>query len=139
MRLDFTHYDPKTGRILGHFSTTNPATVPLNVTPERPAIAGLHDHMTKRVNLETLQVEDHVHEPSALDKKHQLLSQISSMEANQHRIVREILLGKVNSGTGADGLRAIDNDIAALRQQLKTTGDSDNGNSTPNRAEAPAD
>ena len=55
----FSFYDPATGELTGEtFGTNDPdeAVVKLNVREDRPAVEGLHNHRTHRVDLATKQV-----------------------------------------------------------------------------------
>jgi hypothetical protein len=50
----FSFYNPTTGELTGEtFGSTDPVAVRLNVTQKRPAVEGLHNRYTHRVDLAT--------------------------------------------------------------------------------------
>jgi len=53
----FSFYDPQTGELTGDtVGSTDPRVIELNVSDKRPAIEGLHNRWTHRVDLGTKKV-----------------------------------------------------------------------------------
>lgn len=110
--------------------------IDLNIPEGHAAIEGHHDHLSRRVDLETGQVIDH--QPPKPSDEHEwddamkrwtllpdvqqrrarhavALEAIEALERSQHRAIREAALG----GAGALArLQAIDAEISALRASL---------------------
>jgi hypothetical protein len=119
------------------FSTDDDSQLANNVPPDHIAIDGHHDHMRKRVNVETKEVIDyqppapsaeHVWDeatktwnlnPAAMakiERRRTAYARIAILEASSMRPLREHALGL----PGADQkLKDIDAEIAALRSDLK--------------------
>jgi sugar phosphate isomerase/epimerase len=115
------------------FTTDDPTQLANNIPPDHAAIDGHHDHLSKRVDLATKEVVEwmpippstgHVWNPetlrwqltaAALEKiaaSAKARNRIAELEASQHRLVREHIIGKPDA---LAKLQAIDDEIFALR------------------------
>jgi hypothetical protein len=134
--LSFYHKD--TGIFIGNqMILSDDSMVKANTPPDHIAIDGHHDHMRKRVNVETGEVIDyqppppsaeHVWDESTktwnlnaaamakIERRRTAYARISILESSSLRALREHALGL----PGADQkLKDIDAEIAALRADLK--------------------
>lgn len=132
-------YNKSTGELIGQtFSTDEQiATVPTNFPDGHGVIEGLHDHLSKRVDLASGKVVEHMPPAPSADhvwnpetKRWQLTAaaadkivrriaaytRIHELEASQHRRLREHALGKPGA---LEALQAIDDEIFSLRGQLQ--------------------
>jgi hypothetical protein len=118
------------------FSTDDQTQVAGNTPIDHVAFAGHHDHLSKRVDVATGQVIEHVpHQPSPdhewnsetkrwqlnaaasgrASRKAAALARIAQLESAQHRAVRECIL-RLSGST--ERLAAIDDEIFSLRSQI---------------------
>lgn len=119
------------------FSTDDDSQLANNIPPEHGAIDGHHDHMRKRVNVETGEVIDyqppapsaeHVWDEASktwnlnagamakIERRRTAYARIAVLESSTLRSLREHALGY----DGAEQkLKDIDAEIAALRSDLK--------------------
>ncbi len=135
----WSFYDPQTGDISPkRLMSSNPQVVRDNTPEGLRAIAGWHDHLSRRVDLETGDVIDW--QPPQPDADHEwnperrrwvkrsdvrarenerarVLAEIAQLEASQTRPLRELLIDP-NNVTAHTRLRAIDERIVTLRAQL---------------------
>ena len=132
----WSFYDRQTGLLTGCTFTGRKASLDLNLKAGQGAIEGDHDHLSRKVNLDTGELEDYV--PPAPDEHHawneeqkrwvlkpavqearakrvQALTQIAQLEARQPRALREMALGHEGA---TQRLQAIEDQIASLRQLL---------------------
>jgi hypothetical protein len=115
-------YHKDTGLLNGtHFMASDDELIALNTPPNHIAIEGDHDHLTKRVDVTTGEVVDYQRPADELAAeakgiaRQTALMKIASLEASQHRAIREAALG----GLGAAArLQSIDDQISALRADL---------------------
>lgn len=115
-------YHKETGLLNGmRFMASDDELIALNTPPGHIAIEGEHDHLTKRVDVTTGEVIDYQRPADELaadvktDGRVTALMMIASLEASQHRAIREAALG--NPGAAAR-LQSIDDQITALRADL---------------------
>lgn len=133
----YSFYHADTGAIHGNrFSSTDPADVELNTPADHIAIEGYHDHLSKRVDVATGELVEH--QPPAPSREHEwnedtkrwhlnavandranrkaaAIARIAQLEASQHRVVREALLGIPGARVK---LSEIDDEITSLRSQV---------------------
>lgn len=132
-------YKLETGELIGRkFSSSEPNAIELNPAPEgHGIIEGHHDHLSKRVDIETGEVVEYQppkpsneHEWNATTKRWQLTkdaedkniidlqarAEIKLLENQQARAMREFALGMDGA---KDRLKSIDDKIIALRAKLK--------------------
>jgi hypothetical protein len=134
----YSFYDKKTGVLhQSKFSTDDPSQLAGNVPPEHGAIDGHHDHMRKRVNVETGELIDyqppapsaeHVWDEASktwnlnpdamakIERRRTAYARIAVLESSTLRSLREHALGYVGA---EQKLKDIDAEIAALRADLK--------------------
>lgn len=134
----YSFYHAETGALHHKRFTTNDKTQLAANTPEdHEVIEGHHDHLSKRVDVETGEVIDCQppapsadHEWNGEAKRWQLgaaaagkqarnaaaRQRIAQLENAQHRHVREHCLGVAGA---AERLKAIDDEIFSLRSQLQ--------------------
>jgi hypothetical protein len=119
------------------FSTDDDSQLANNVPPDHIAIDGHHDHMRKRVNVETKEVIDYQPLPPSaehvwdeptktwnlnpeamakIERRRTAYARIAILEASQHRAVREAMLDPIG---GIGRLKAINDEIVSLRSDLK--------------------
>lgn len=138
---EFSFYDPATGLFIGRTFACDEAdpvrrqkALEAHTPAGSKAIEGRHDHLSRRVNLETRAVEDYQppqpsadHEWNPDAKRWQLradvaerqarraaaLAEIARLEASQARPIREAALGMAGA---IERVRAIDARIAELRE-----------------------
>ncbi len=110
-------YDKATGLLTGRTASGTELTDELadkHLRDGEPYVDGLHDHLSKRVNLKTAEVEDHQPPQPSADhewnadmrgwrlradvaereaRRRAALAEIARLEASQHRPLREAVLG----------------------------------------------
>jgi hypothetical protein len=133
----FSFYHTDTGLLAPtKFSTDDVRMLKNNIPANHAAIEGHHDHLTKRVDLETKTIVDYQppqpspdHEWNADTKRWQLtaqaqdkinrrkaaLARIAQLESGSLRTIREAQLGMAGA---EDRLKELDAEIAVLRSAL---------------------
>lgn len=135
---NYSFYDRQTGAIhQRRFSTNDESQLEANTPENHEAIGGHHDHLSKRVDIETGEVVEY--QPQAPSADHEwngeamrwqlgaaaagkqarnaaARQRIAQLENSQHRHVREHCLGIAGA---AERLKAIDDEIFSLRSQLQ--------------------
>lgn len=136
----FSFYHKESGLLNGRtFSSDDDSMLEANfrLHPDHLPIEGAHDHLSKRVDVATGEVEEYMPPPPSSDhvwnpetKRWQLSAaaadkiamnsaaraRIQQLEASQHRRIREHALGKPGA---FEALQAIDDEISSLRGQLQ--------------------
>lgn len=134
-----SYYHKSSGLLTGSLYTfSDDLAVALNTPDDHIAIDGHHDHLSKRVNIETGDVVDYQppcpsehHEwnddtkrwvinadrQAKLDAHHGALQKINTLEATQNRFLREVHLG-VNVAKATARLKAIEEEIVELRKSI---------------------
>lgn len=129
-------YHKGTGLFTGRTFTGPHRFLEHNLPEQHGAVEGVHDHLSKKVHLETGEIHEHqppqpsehhiwhheskrwVHHPDVaakLARREEALQAIKHLESSQPRALREVALGLPG---GAERLAAIESKIATLRQQL---------------------
>jgi hypothetical protein len=130
-------YHKETGLLAdSRILASDDATVVLNTPANHGVIEGHHDHLSTRVDVATGEILDYQppspstdHEWNAESKRWQLsaaatdraqrrtaaAARIAALEVSQHRLVREVLLGRVS---GLAKLQLLDDEISSLRSQV---------------------
>ena len=139
MTRTVSFYDAATGQILGATFTGPDHAIELNTPAGCLAIEGEHDHLSRRVDLETGEVVDW--QPPAPDEDHEwnperkrwlkrpevvaaeqadqsARAQIAAAELAQLRPLRELLLNP-NDAQARTRLQQLEETIAAARPQIK--------------------
>jgi hypothetical protein len=133
-------YHKETGQLAGnHMIVSDNEMLVLNTPPDHIAIDGHHDHLSKRVNIETKEIVDYqppqpsdAHEwndstkrwqlnsisQEKLDKRNSALQAIAILEMRQPRMLREIALQSPGWMTAKADLIEIENMIIELRKDL---------------------
>lgn len=131
----WSFYDPANGRLVGRTYAGPADGLAINTPPGLVAVPGDHNHETHRVTLETGAVEqwreprptrDHEWDSTAgawrlsrAAEHRAAREQIAALETKQLRPLRELLVDPSNM-PARHRLADIENEIAALRQILKT-------------------
>lgn len=131
-------YDPATGHFTGEIVGGSPKQLAANMPPGLLAIEGRFDRLSQRVDLETGTVVDwqppapdgdHEWNPdskrwvlkieiaAAIERSRAALAEIEKLEGSQARPLRELAIDP-SAESAAAKLRAIDEEIAALRRDL---------------------
>lgn len=133
----WSFYDEKTGLFVGRtYASPDDSTLAQHTPPGLKAMEGVHDHLSKAVNLSSGKVIEHQppkpseeHEWNAGTRRWQLtkeaqkriairtsiLGQIAHLEGGQHRTMREATLGDQGA---MRRLVEIEQKIIDLRKQL---------------------
>lgn len=135
----WSFYDPATGALTGRTYAGPESLLALNTPPGHHALKGHHDHLSKRVDLQSGAVVDWQppqpspdHQWDQQSRRWQLsasaqerqaaraeaLERIAALEAAQHRAVRELLLELASEHPGLNRLQEIDTQIAQLREAV---------------------
>jgi hypothetical protein len=136
-------YHRETGLFDGqHLIASGEASVKLNTPPDHIVIDGHHDHLARRVDLQTGEVVDYQpprpsdeHDWNATTKRWQInteiqqrkfarasaLAQIATLEASQHRPMRELMRDPTNA-EARKRLDAIEAEISELRSLTGSQG-----------------
>lgn len=115
----WSFYDPATGLLTGRQFTGPEDMLEYNTPAGHATIEGHHDRRKKRVDLASGELVDHELPPSEVERKRDLLRAIAALELQQHRALREAVLGIEG---GLERLRTLEGQIAQARAQLQPIG-----------------
>ena len=119
--VTWSFFDSTTGKFSGRtFSASNDRDLKGNTRPGFVAIEGEYDSFRQRVDLATGEVIEDLslgQERDQARRRDATLQQIADLEQKQLRPLRELAVDP-NNGAAETRLRAIDEKIAELREQL---------------------